>query len=223
MATNPTLSDLQTDLDGRLSSSATSGFWTVAQKDLAINEAGQQVCNTYRWPFLELALTTPTRNKQEYYDYPDGANVFSDDSIYQIDIDGETYESRDGRKRINWGEFQRRKNIGDSNRKLFANHNGYFFLYPIPQDGKEMTLYGLKEWVVLITGTDKSVVPSSLQSSIVQIALARCLRKAKKYNEAQAELTEVLDPNIGLLVTIWNKMNEENAAGYMGEGLSSHW
>jgi len=223
MATNPTLLELETDLNGRLSAAQTSGFWTQAEKDLAINNAGRQVCESYNWQFLELALKTQTRNKQEYYDYPNGTNVFTQGSIYQIEIADEVYGARDGRGRMKWGEFQRRKHVGDSNRKIFSNHNGYYFLYPIPVDGKEMTLFGLKEWNTLVATTDSAITPPSLNSSIIGLALSVCLKKAKKYNEATIELNEVIDPRIGSLVRIWNKMNEENASGFIGSGISSHW
>lgn len=224
MATNATLQDFRDDLDERISAAKVSGFWTQTFKDRAINAAGKQVCNSQRWGFLELALTTQSRDGKEYYDYPvTGPKSFTPDSIYQINIAGEDYGNADGRTRLGWGEFQKRKNAGDTDEKVFANHNGYWFLYPVPADGLDISLFGLKKWWTLTAATDEAVTPSELDDSIVKIALARCLRKAKKYDEAKAELVEVIDPQVGSLATIWAKTNEESPGGYKGDATSSRW
>ena len=117
-----------------------------------INSAGQRVCDYKRWKWLELALETTTRDQSEYYDYPNQSGVsFKKDSIYQIDVEDETYSpDQSGRLRVNWTQFQKAKQIGDDSRKIFTNHNGYFFLYPIPADEKTLSLYGLRKWVKLV-------------------------------------------------------------------------
>lgn len=223
MATNSTLQDLRDDLDGRLSASKVSGFWTQAFKDKALNDGGKQSCNAYRWPFLELALTTQSRDAKEYYDYPAAPNAFTADSIYQINVAGEDYGDEDGRTRVNWGAFQKRKNLGDDSAYVFTNHNGFYFLYPVPADGLEISLFGLKQWRVLVNAGDESITPTDLDDSIVKLALARCLRKAKKYSEAKAELLEVLDLQVGTLAQLWAKVHEESPGGYKGEAISSRW
>jgi hypothetical protein len=223
MASNSTLQDLRDDLDGRLSASKVSGFWTQALKDKALNDGGKQAMNAYRWPFAELALTTQSRDSKEYYDYPAAPNAFTADSIYQVNVAGEDYGANDGRTRVNWGQFQKRKNIGDDSEYVFTNHNGFWFLYPVPADGLEISLFGLKQWRVLVNAGDELVTPSDLDDSIVKLALARCLRKAKKYSEAKAELLEVLDPQVGSLALLWAKVHEESPGGYKGEAQSSRW
>lgn len=223
MADNTTLQGFRDDLDSRISAAKVNGFWTQAFKDQAINDAGKQVVNAYRWPFVELALKTQTRDASEYYDYPAAPNAFTSNSIYQITIEGEDYGSNDGRTRVSWGEFQKRKNNGDDSELIFSDHNGFYFLFPVPADGLELDVYGLKKWRKLVDPTDEAVTPDDLDDAVVKIALARCLRKAKKYAEAKAELVEVIDPNIGLLAMAWSKVHEESPGGYKGEAVSTRW
>lgn len=223
MATNSTLQEMRDDLDSRISAAKVSGFWSQAFKDKALNDGGKQAVNAYRWPFVELALTTQSRDSKEYYDYPAAPNAFSVDSIYQIMVEGETYGDADGRTRVNWAQFQKRKNVGDTSESVFTNHNGFYFLYPVPANGLEVSIFGLKQWRVLTAADDEAVTPTDLDDSIVKLALARCLRKAKKYSEAKAELLEVLDPQVGLLAQLWSKVHEESPGGYKGEAQSSRW
>lgn len=218
-----TKQELREDLDNRISAAKISGIWTDEMKDLWINQAGQRVCDFRRWKWLELALETQTRNSQEYYDYPEPPVGFKKDSIYQIDIEDETYpESQSGRRRISWSQFQRQKQIGGED-KVFTNHNGYLFLHPIPDNGKVMSLYGLKEWVTLEDEEDEPVSPSSYDEAIVRVALATCLRKVKKMDQARVELLEVFDPQVGILQILWEQEQDEAPQGYGGEAKSSRW
>lgn len=218
------LGELRGDLNNRVSSAKITGFWTDDMKDQWINQAGQRVCDFRRWKWLELALETQTRSGKEYYDYPEAPNAFKRDSIYQIDIEGEEYDSdQSGRSRVNWTQFQKAKQSG-SEKKIFANHNGFYFLHPVPADGKVMSLYGLKTWRTLESDEDEPITPAEVyDEAIVRIALATCLRKAKRYNEAKAELVEILDPRVGVLENLWEQENDESALGYGGEAKSSRW
>lgn len=217
--------ELQTELDARISAAKVTGFWSADMKKAWLNQAGQRVCDFKRWKWLELALETTTHDSAEYYDYPNQAgNAFKKDSIYQINVEGEEYfADQAGRSRLNWEQFQKAKNIGDDSKKIFSNHNGFFFLYPVPADGKTMSLYGLRKWVKLVNTTDTPISPSEYDEAIVRIALATCLRKAKKYNEAKAELVEVLDPRVGILQNLWEQENDEAPQGYGGEAQSTRW
>lgn len=213
-------------MDGRISAAKVSGFWTQAFKDKAINDAGKQVCNAYRWSFLEIAYTTQSRDSKEYYDYPgriNEAQAVTDDSIYQLQVAGEDYGSKDGRDRVSWGEFQKIKNNGDDGRLIFSNHDGFYFLYPVPANGLEISIWALLKWRALTNEDDESIAPVDFDDAIVKIALARCLRKAKKYAEAKAELLEVLDPQVGLLAQMWAKTHEESPGGYKGQAQSTRW
>lgn len=219
------LGELRQDLNDRISAAKVSGFWTDAMKDRWINAAGQRVCDFRRWRWLELALETQTNQSKEYYDYPDEVGfAFKRDSIYQIDIEDEVYPpEQSGRLRVNWTQFQKAKQIGDDSRKIYTNHNGFYFLYPVPENTKVMSLYGLKRWKPLDSDEDDPISPPEYDEAIVRIALAACLRKAKKYSEAKAELVEVLDPQVGVLAMLWTQENDEAPQGYGGEAKSSRW
>jgi len=190
-----------------------------------LDSAGKTVCGYYRWGFLELALERQTVDQRNYYDYPGGVVRFKPNSIYQIDIEGEEYpEGQAGRRRVNWQTFQERIQTQDPD-PVFTNHNGQFHLYPIPEDDKEMNLYGLKGWKNLadMGNDDEPITPEEFDESIVRIALAACLRKAKQYAEAKAELLEVLDPGVGLLAQLKAQSDVEDAKGEGGTAKSTRW
>lgn len=217
--------ELLQDLDNRISAASVSGFWTPAMKVAWLDAAGKTVCNFYRWGFLELALEKTTLDSRNYYDYPSGTVRFKPNSIYQIDVEGEEYPlGQAGRRRVNWQQFQQRIQTQDPD-PCFTNHNGQYHLYPVPQDGKTMSLYGLKGWKDLaeLGDDDYPITPPEMDEAIVRIALAACLRKAKKYAEAKAELLEILDPTIGLLAQIKNQTEVEDSKGEGGTAKSSRW
>lgn len=220
-----TKEELIQDLNDRISAASVTGFWTEAMKVSWLDAAGKTVCNFYRWPFLELALEKQTTESREYYDYPAGANRFKPNSIYQVDIEGESYPiGQAGRRRINWQQFQERKQEQNPD-PVFSNHNGFLFLYPVPENSKTMSLYGLQGWRLLseMNATEEPITPMELDEAIVRIALAACLRKAKKYAEAKAELVEVLDPTIGLLAQVKMQTEVEGSQGDGGTAKSSRW
>lgn len=221
-----TKAELLGDLNARISAAKVSGFWTDAAKITWLDAAGQRVCDFYRWPFLELALTTQSRDSKEYYDYPtDEGNRLKPNSIYNIIIEGETYaKGMDGRRRVTWAMFQKKKNESDDE-LVFANHNGFWFLHTVPEDGLEISIYGLKGWQKLANMDDDTepITPAEVDEAIVRLALAACLRKAKKYQEARAETVEVLDPAVGLLANLKMQIEAEAPQGYGGRAENSRW
>ena len=218
-----TLAQMRQDLDDEIAASAAQGFWTTAMKNDWLNRAGQKVCGFFRWPFLELAVYTTTRDAKEFYSYPQDALRFKPNSIYQISIDGEDYPlGQQGRRRVTWQQFVRAQQE-ESDEKLFANHNGFYFLHPVPTNSKEMVLYGLKGWQKLESDDDTPVTPTEFDEAIIRIAKASALRKSKKYNEAKAELIEILDPRVGTLAMLRDEIENEGAQGYGGEARSSRW
>jgi hypothetical protein len=217
--------ELLQDLNERISASAVSGFWTDDMKIAWLDAGGQRVCDFYRWPFLELALTKTTEESREYYDYPSGAVRFKPNSIYQIDIEGETYAPGvQGRRRVNWETYQEKKQEGDDE-LVFTNHNGFYFLGPVPENGKTMSLYGLKAWRKLsgLTNDDLPITPEEMDEAVVRLALAAALRKAKKYDQARAESIEILDQEVGVLAQFRKAIEAEAPQGYGGSAQSSRW
>jgi len=220
-----TKAELLQGLNDKISAAKVSGFWTETMKIQWLDDAGVTVCNFYRWPFLELALTKQTEEQREYYDYPGGIYRFKPNSIYYLAIEGESYPAgQAGRRRVNWEQFQEKKQEA-SDDLVFTNHNGFYFLYGIPEDGKTMSLIGLKGWKKLEDQTDEDepITPMEFDEAIIRIALASCLRKAKKYAEAKAELSEVLDPQIGVLAQIKGQTEVEGPQGEGGTAKTSRW
>lgn len=220
-----TKSELLQDLNDRISAAKVSGIWTDDMKVNWLDNAGQRVCGFKPWSFLELALERLTVDSREYYDYPSGVIRFKPNSIYQISIEDESYDPGiQGRRRVNWQQYAKKKQDGDTE-PVFANHNGFYFLNPIPTDGKTMSLYGRKGWQKLtgLGDDDLPVSPEEFDEPIVRLALAACLRKAKKYDQARAEALEILDPNVGILAMLWGELEEDAAKGYGGEATSSRF
>lgn len=218
-----TLAELRQDLKDQIAASAAQGFWTDTMLDDWLNWAGKKVCSFYRWPFLELAVYTQTHDDKQYYSYPKNELRFKPNSIYQITIDGEDYpSSQQGRLRRNWQQFQKAIQEEDDE-KIFANHNGFYFLNPVPANSKEMILFGLKGWQQLVNDDDTPITPTEFDESIVQLALGRALRKGKKYAEAKAEIMEVLDPASGSLAMLKMDIENESSMGAGGTAQSSRW
>lgn len=213
-------SELLTELNNRIAAAKISGFWTDTMKKEWINQAGQRVCDFRHWKVLELAKYTTTKANQEYYDYP---AEFKVNSIYQLQVDGKEYTKK------TWTEYQAFKNT-KSTEKIFASHDNFYFINPTPTEaGKEILIFGIKKWVKLVLDTDTPILPSEFDGAIVKIALAICLQKERRYNEAVAEINEVeapASPNIpesgGILAKLSNREDEGNL-GFCGLAKSSRW
>lgn len=220
-----TKAELLQDLNDRISAASVSGFWTDDMKIAWLDAAGQRVCDFYRWPFLELALEKTTLDEREYYDYPDGIVRFKPNSIYQIDVEDESYALNvQGRRRVNWQQYQKKKQEDDTE-LVFTNHNGFFFLHPTPEDGKVMSLYGLKAWQKLsgLGDDDEPITPPEFDEAIVRLALATALRKAKKMQDARTETVEVMDPQVGVLANLKAALEDEGPKGFGGNAQSSRF
>lgn len=223
-----TKAEFITDIKSRLTGAGISStFWSDTMLLRWLNQAGQRVCNWKRWPWLPLALTTTTENDREYYDYPqntsNGRN-FKEHSIYEISIEDEEKP----RERVTWDELRALQTDGDESQYVFANHEGYYFLYPIPENGKEMSLYGLRKWKTLSSDSDTPITPTELDEPIIKVVLSMALKKAGKRNEANDELNEVFkwderEQNMGMLQSVWMQSQVESAGGYAGRSPSSRW
>jgi len=218
-----TLQEYREELTERLSSAVSAGFWTNTEKDSAINNGGVQVCNYHQWNFLQLALKITTSDDREYYDYPGGAVRLKPNSIYQIVIADEVYNGNvPGRLKTTWGQFQEHKQA-DSDELIYANHNGYYFLHPKPANDKVMDLYGVKGWQKLVSDTDEAITPYELDEAILKVALAKLIRKAKKYGEAREELADVFRPETGILAMVKEQIQEGGPGGFIGNATSSRF
>lgn len=216
-----TFGELLTELNYRIAAAQVSGFWSDEMKKEWINRAGERICNFRRWQILELAKYTYTKKGRNYYEYP---KDFKPNSIYYLEVDGAEYAEK------TWDEFQKYKAAG-STEKIFASHNGFYFINPTPtEDNKEITIYGIRKWEKLVNNDDVPVLPSDFDEAIIKLALATCLQKEGRYNEAEAERAEVEavgtpgEPGTGgILWKLAEQIEDKGQVGYIGRAESSRW
>jgi hypothetical protein len=217
---NTLLSALVTKLDNKIAASKTNGFFSTAQKEASLNTAGERVCNYRAWKALEDSKKTTTVADQEYYDEPD---EFQADSIYAMKIDGEKYDKKD------WMDFQDYVD-NESSDKVFATHDGLYFINPIPDESNlELCIYGIKKWVALASA-DASILPAKFDEAIVMLAFAECLDKKKEYSAAaviRKQVEEPANPEVqgsgGLLARIGEREDDGGKSGSCGKATSTRF
>jgi len=218
------LTEFLTALNDRIAAAKVSGFWTTAQKEQWIYEAIVRVCSFRRWKGLELARSTATKIDQEYYDYPDNLSI---DSIYYMEVDGGKYIKK------SWSEYQALK-ANESTDQIFTSHNGFYFINPIPSEaGLTIDIWGIKKPVELVewkAAADDSILSEKFDQSVIKLALASCLQKTGKYNEASAEIAEVeasrnpmVEGSGGLLAKLADSEEDEEPKGYIGRAISTRF
>lgn len=214
-------SELLTELNNRIATAKVSGFWTDVMKKEWINKAGERICNFKRWKDLELAKYTNTIKDQEYYDYPADFKI---NSIYYMEVDGDEYIGK------SWDDYQAFKEA-ESTDKIFTSHDGFYFISPTPiEAGKEITIWGIKKWVKLVADANEPVLPSEFDESIIKLALATCLQKERRYDEAAVEISEVeapanpvIESSGGILAKLSAREEDEGSKGYIGRAQSTRF
>lgn len=218
------LSEFLTQLNNRIAAAKVSGFWTDAAKEQWIYEAVVRVCNYRRWKILELAKSTTTQADQEYYDYPADFKI---NSIYYMEVDGKEHDEK------SWDDYQEYK-AATSSVKIFASHNGFYFINPTPTAADlTIDIWGIKKPVDLVTwkaATDDSVLSEEFDEAVIKLTLATCLDKERRKAEASAERAEVLAPRDsriegsgGILAQLAGREEDEGPKGYSGRAKSSRW
>lgn len=220
---NLQLSELRTAIDNRISSAKVGGFWTSDQKDEWLNFAVVKICSWTRWKFLELAKTVVGGSvaDQENYDYPED---FTTDSIYYMEVDGDEYIKK------SWSDYQTYKANGSTD-KIFSSYNGYYFIYPIIDEaGLVIDIWGIKKPTKMTADEETSGIPGEFDESIVKLAFAKCLKKAKRINEAIIEENEVLAPanpridnSGGTLAQLVARQEDDEPKGFIGKAKSTRF
>lgn len=218
---NSILSELRTKLDDKIAASKTNGFYSNTQKNSWINSAGSRVCNYRNWKTLENAKYTASIGDHDYYDEPE---EFQADSIYAMKIDGEEYDKKE------WDDFQDYVD-NESKEKVFATHDGKYFINPIPEDSDlEICIWGILKWDKLTADADESILPDKFDEAIVMLALAECLDKKKDYSGALTIRKQVEDPENpqlpgsgGILARLGNREDEGAKKGSVGKARSTRF
>jgi len=214
-------SELQQELDNRIAAAKVSGFWTSAMKKEWINKAGERVCDFRRWKVLELAKQTTTKPNWEYYDYP---SEFKTNSIYYMEVDGNEYIEK------SWDDYQAYKEA-ESTDKIFTSYDAFYFINPTPTESNlTIDIWGIKKWVKLVNDADIPILPSEFDEAIIKLALATCLTKERRYDEARIEKVEVEEPSNpmiensgGILAKLGASEESEGPKGYYGTAKSTRW
>lgn len=218
------LSEFLTQLNIRIAAAKVSGFWTDAAKEQWIFEAVVRICNFRRWKGLELAKYTQTKDGHEYYDYPEDFKI---NSIYYMEVDGKEYIEK------SWDDYQVYK-ANKSTEKVFSSHDGFYFINPKPvEDNKEITIWGIKKPVALVTWKaegDDSILSGEFDEPVIKLALATCLDKEGRKTEAIAERAEIETPanprvenSGGLLAKLGVAEEVEGPKGYIGKAKSTRF
>jgi len=220
---NLELSELRTALNNRISSAKVSGFWTSGQKDEWLNFALVRICDWRRWKFLELAKTVDGGSvaDQEHYDYPDD---FKTDSIYYMEVDGDEYLKKE------WMDYQTYK-ANESSDKIFTSHNNYYFIYPVIDEvGLVIDIWGIVKPTKMTSDEHTTGIPSEFDESVIKLAFAKCLKKARRTNEALIEENEVLAPanprvegSGGTLAQLAAREEDDAPKGYIGKAKSTRF
>ena len=119
-------SELQTELQARLSVASSNTFWTPAMIKVWLNEANKWACNYKKWPFTEKAVYTSSKANAFYYDYP---LEFKSDSISRLEI-----EKSDGKmkeyKKVRYQDFMKYiRDNPDGEDLIFSHiHHQQYFL-----------------------------------------------------------------------------------------------
>ena len=211
-----TLSEYREALEERMSQVEITEFYSDAMKDRWINEAGRRVCNFHPWAWLNHALRLESEANAEYYAYP---SRFKKNSIYRVTEDeGEDEEEH---LVVNFDLYKSHKE-NETEVKVASQLGDQWFIYPIPEAGTMLGIYGQLKWVELSGDSDEAIVPSSHDEAIIKMALASALRKERRYNEANSEVAEV-EGQSGILTRFIEGEKDQKPKGYMGRIRSSRW
>ena len=202
-------SEMLSDLESRLATSSDSEFWTTSDLKEWLNKGQAKACNYKRWPALEIAKTTPSKTNQEYYDFP---SEIKSGGIYKIEVDGQDYEKV--------SDFNDYLNYTGSKR-VFGQFGRQYFLKPKPTEADlPIDVWGTRKPPKMVNDTDEPILTDdSQQETIIKLAKAVALKKAKKYSDAKQEEAEAF----GLLDVVWTQQEEENKQGYVRQAQSSRW
>lgn len=192
--------DIRKWIQSQLSVSETSTQFTPTRINDEINNAYLWACSKFDWPKLSNAKVTSTIANCEYYDYP---STWRSESIKRLEIDGEPYAKKEFDDFLEY----KRNYPTDTSKKIFANHDSYYFAFPTPMTNgvNNIDIYGFKNPTLLTADADKTIFSDSepeANRAIAKQALAVLQAKGKDKKTGQIEDAEAL----GILATVYNKI-----------------
>jgi len=206
-------SELQTELQNRLSIVSTNTFWTLSMIKSWLNQANKWACNYKFWPFTEKAKYTISRANALYYDYPES---FRSDSIRLLQIEQDDGIMADYKK-IRYEDFVKYVLENPSGTdKVFSDFRRQYFINPkVAVAKREICVWGQEKPALLVNDTDKTPFAEGDEAgeeAIIKRALMIALQKASNYQKATIERDEARL----ILEDCWARISEEQA-GYQSK------
>lgn len=205
-----TLATFREALEERMSAVEITEFYSDEMKDRWINQAGRRVTNYHKWDFLNHALMIESEENAEYYDYP---NRFKKNSIYRVTVGTGADEIEYDVLKFDLFRDHKRE---ATTAKIASQLGNQWFIYPVPDTGSIIGIYGQLRWIDLSGDSSEAITPESLDESIIKVALASALRKEQRYNEANSEIAEV-EGQGGILFRMLENEKDDKPKGYMGQ------
>jgi len=203
------LSEIRSAVQSDLSVSTNSSLYPPATIDLAINRAYIKLSRMFRWPALEDAKTSTTQLNQQYYDAP---SVWTPDSLWRLEVDGDQYgESPDGNPLV-YSDFLKWKlDYPDSTDKKWAVQWLRFFISPTPSSaGLTICAWGQKNVTELTEDTDETIFTGSLPECNEALALeASAILKKKGTDEGKGGMYS--DEAKQIVAIAWANLKKEQS------------
>lgn len=202
------LSELRTAVQDDLTVGSDSTLYSPTSIDLAINRAYRKSGGLFPWPELQDALKTTSENSNAYYDYP---SAWRSNTIWKLVVDGDRYgEDPDGSP-LSFDDFLVwQEDYPNSTNKKWTNQERRFFLSPVPSDGVEIDIWGLKNTTTLSSDSDTTVFSYSTPEINEAIVLeAGAILKSKNDNDKGNEFRSTEARQI--LATTWSRQIREQA------------
>lgn len=191
-----TFSELQSDLKDMLSvNGLSSSFFSDTTSITSyikniLNKGYEWAHGLYDWPFMERALSgMSTVAAQEYYQYPTSPFTFKTNGITRIEINGDKYEKHE----INDYRDFKINYPSQTNMKIFADSQRFFFIFPYPTSTYTMDVWGIIKPDVLANDADTTMFydgePDG-EEAILLKAYSIAMRKAGRTPEAREAIEE---------------------------------
>jgi|TARA_Y100000034_G_scaffold52172_1_gene64094 hypothetical protein len=184
-----------------------SPLFPLATVKLAIGRAYRKGAGLFRWPDLEDARVTSTKDGDEYYESPDD---FQRDSIWRIEVDSKQYgEDPDGSP-MSYPDYliwRADDDNANSTEKKWAVHKNRFFIFPVPTtDGdKNISVWGQRLADALSNDGDVTIWSYTMPECNEAVVLeAVAILKAKGEAQQSGQILSLEAKQIW--VTAWNRI-----------------
>lgn len=118
-----TRAEMENELKERLQATANSGMYSASRLTELIQNAYSWATSLFTWSSLVKAMTTSSQEDKYYYDYPE---EFKTNSIFRLEIDGDSYDKKNYEDYLDY----KLNYPTTTEKKIFADHARWFFIFP---------------------------------------------------------------------------------------------